>query len=53
MSLLESIKTDGSVPNKDPAFPHAPSDWTRRRSLRQHGKKGWSSARTTGKQYAR
>jgi tRNA 2-thiouridine synthesizing protein E len=34
MSLLESIKTDGSVPNKDPKFPHAPAGWTKETALK-------------------
>ena len=40
MSLLESIKTDGSVPNKDPAFPHAPADWTKEMALKTAKQEG-------------
>jgi sulfur relay (sulfurtransferase) DsrC/TusE family protein len=34
MSLLDSIKADGSVSNKDPKFPHAPADWTKELALK-------------------
>lgn len=40
MSLLESIKTDGSVSNKDPAFPHAPADWTKKIALKTAQQEG-------------
>jgi tRNA 2-thiouridine synthesizing protein E len=40
MSLLESIKTDGNVLNKDPAFPHAPADWTKERALKTAKQEG-------------
>lgn len=40
MSLLESIKIDRSVPNKDPVFPHAPADWTKERALKTARQEG-------------
>src|SRR3989304_2628761 len=40
MRVLESIKTAGSVPNKDPKLPHAPADWTKERALKTAKQEG-------------
>jgi len=34
MSLLDAIKTAGSVSNKEPKFSHAPADWTKEMALK-------------------
>jgi tRNA 2-thiouridine synthesizing protein E len=40
MSLLDSIKTAGSVSHKDPEFPHAPADWTKEMALKTARQEG-------------
>ena len=40
MSLLDAIKTDGSVSNKDTKFPHAPADWTKEMALKTAKQEG-------------
>lgn len=40
MSLLDSIKTEGSALNKDPHFPHAPADWTKETAIQTARQEG-------------
>ena len=40
MSLLDSIKADGSVSNKDPQFPNAPADWTKEMAIKTARQEG-------------
>jgi tRNA 2-thiouridine synthesizing protein E len=60
MSLLESIKTAGSVSNKDPKFPHAPAEWTKEMAIKTARQEGlvlgtdhWEAVRALQEYYTK